>query len=75
MNNYLKVKDHPGYFRDPNSKAIVIDDPLARKKYQDQKKLVQISTNSVNEIKDEVNTLKSELSEIKSMLSALLSKG
>ena len=29
----LKVKDHPTFFRDPNSKAILVVDQTARQKH------------------------------------------
>ena len=71
-NQILKVKDHPTLFRDPNSKAILVVDSIARSNYNNQKALAIKNQASNNELREEVNNLKSELGEIKSLLQKLV---
>jgi len=62
------VKDHPGLYRDPNSKAIISEDSDAYKKYINEKKFREKSIILENEI----NIMKSDINEIKNLLKELL---
>lgn len=64
------VKDHPGLYRDPNSKAIVSEDTDAYKKYINEKKFREKSVHLENEI----NIMKSDIHEIKNLLKELLKR-
>lgn len=61
----LKVKEHPGLYRDPISHAIIIDDPSGRKNYQMHRETVMRSRQAVDTITDEINQLKRDIEEIK----------
>jgi len=74
MNNLIKVKDQPNFFRDPNSKAIMVIDQNARQNYINQRTLAQNAVKGSEELKQEVNTLKNEISDIKSMLNQILNR-
>ena len=73
MTDLVKVKDHPGLFRDPISKAIVIDDPMARKNYQIQRNTLVKSMGAAEELKVEINNMKQEIDSIKAMITDLAS--
>lgn len=73
MTELIKVKDHPGLFRDPVSKAIVIDDPVARKNYQMQRNTLVKSMGAAEELRDEINNMKQEIDSIKTMLTDIAS--
>jgi hypothetical protein len=74
MNNLIKVKDQPNFFRDPNSKAIMVIDQNARQNYINQRTLAQNAVKGSEELKQEVDNLKNEISDIKSMLNQILNK-
>lgn len=74
MKAFLKVKDHPGLVRDPVSKAIISVDQQGRNDYNSKRLLVEKSTNSVNELREEVNNIKNDVLEIKQLLKNLLNK-
>lgn len=71
MENYLKVKDHPGLYRDPVSKAIIVDDPAGRKTYQMQRQTLVKSLGAAEQLKEEINSIKTEMDEIKVLLKEL----
>lgn len=68
----LKVKDHPTFFRDPNSKAILVVDQTARQNYLNQKALAQRTADSTENLQEEMNNMKQELTELKAMLRFLI---
>jgi len=74
MNNLIKVKDQPNFFRDPNSKAIMVIDQNARQNYINQRALAQNAVKGNEDLKQEVDNLKNEISDIKSMLNQILNK-
>lgn len=71
IENLIKVKDQPGLYRDPVTKAIIVDDPIARKSYQTQRNILQRSLSSTEELKEEINIMKEEINDMKSMLSEI----
>ncbi|MGA1049477.1 MAG: hypothetical protein ACO3UU_15850 [Minisyncoccia bacterium] len=64
------VKDHPGLFRDPISKAIINENQKAFDKYMREKQLRDKNIHFENEI----NNMKSDIIEIKNILRELLNK-
>jgi hypothetical protein len=74
MTSLIKVKDQPNFFRDPNSKAILVLDQTTRQNYINQRTLAQNAVNGNEELKQEVDNLKNEISDIKSMLNQILNK-
>jgi len=74
MNNLIKVKDQPNFYRDLNSKAILVLDQTTRQNYINQRTLAQNALQDNKELKQEVDNLKNEISDIKSMLNQILNK-
>lgn len=71
MNDELhKVKDHPGLFRDPKSKAIVVNDPKARQTYLAQRNTAMKALTA----EAEVEKLRGEVDELKNLVRELLAK-
>lgn len=68
IENLIKVKDHPGLYRDPVTKAIIVDDPAAKKSYQTQRNILQKSLSSTEELKDEINIMREEINSMRAML-------
>ena len=72
MKDYLKVEAHTHYYRDPNSKAIIIVDDNKRVNYLNQKRSIEHNQQNYQELSKEVSTLKHEVSEIKSSINQLI---
>lgn len=72
MKDYLKVEGHTHYYRDPNSKAIIIVDDNKRVNYLNQKRSIEHNQQNYQELSKEVSTLKHEVSEIKSSINQLI---
>ena len=71
MNNDLHIViDHPGLFRDPKSKAIVVNDPKARQTYLAQRNTALKAL----EAEAEVEKLRGELDELRNLVQELLNK-
>ena len=70
--NLLRVKDHPGLYRDPVTKAIIVDDPVARKSYLTQRQVLQKSLSSSESIREEINILKEDINSMKSILTEIV---
>jgi len=68
----LKVKDHPTLYRDPDSKAILVVDQVARQNYINQRTLAQKTANSTESLEKEMSSMRQELSELKDMLRILV---
>jgi hypothetical protein len=64
----LKVREHPGMFRDPISHAIIVDDPSGRKNYQMHRETILRSRQDVNTVMEEINQLKIDIEEIKTSI-------
>lgn len=72
MKEYLKVEGYTHYYRDPNSKAIIITDDTKRQNYLNQKRSIEHNLQNYNTINKEVTILKNEVSEIKSSINHLI---
>ena len=71
MNNDLHIViDHPGLFRDPKSKAIVVNDPKARQTYLAQRNTALKAL----EAEAEVEKLRGEVDELRNLIQELLNK-
>ena len=71
MSNDLHIViDHPGLFRDPKSKAIVVNDPKARQTYLAQRNTALKAL----EAEAEVEKLRGELDELRNLVQELLNK-
>ena len=70
--NRLKVQEHPGLFRDPTSHAIIVDDPVGRKNYQNQREILNHTQLTLGTVTREVEELRSEISDIKMLLTELV---
>lgn len=70
VNKKIAVKDHPGLYRDENSKAIINTDIHALNEYKQKVKMI----NSTAENTQKINGLEKDISEIKSLLLSLINK-
>ncbi len=72
INDLYKVKDKQNFYRDPVSKAIIINDEEKRNAYLTQRDIAM--KQKLNEIKvnNDINNIKSELDDIKSVLTELI---
>jgi hypothetical protein len=70
VNKRIAVKDHPGLYRDENSKAIINTDIHALNEYKQKNKMI----NSTTENTQKINALEKDISEIKCLLLALINK-
>ena len=68
--NYYKVKDNPGWVRDPRSKAIINNNDESFKEYKNKKLL----HTKVNELSTEFKEIKQSINEIKQMILMLNTK-
>lgn len=68
----IKVKDHPGLYRDPVTKAIIVHDPVGRKSYHNQRAILEKTMVTNDILREEINTIKGEVEDVKSMLSDIL---
>jgi hypothetical protein len=67
----LKVKDAPGWIKDPSSKAVLNTDLSAlEQRKQNKKKINQINSleGDLSNVKSELTELKSEIKDIKDIL-------
>lgn len=72
IKNYMKVQGHTNYYRDPDSKAILIVDESKRQNYVNQKIVLKKSAETYEHINNEVGNLKQEVNNIKNTLDAIL---
>ena len=70
----LKVRDKPNLFRDPYSKAIIVDDPVSRTNYTNHKAIAIQTQQATTVMRQEVDQLKQDVTEIKQLLQAIASK-
>jgi len=66
----LKVKEHPGLYRDSFSKGIVSEDNSGYHRYIKERQM----RDKTNHVETEINNMKSEIKEIKEMLRELLNR-
>lgn len=64
MNNYIKVKGHENFYRDPHTGAIINANIPSKNNF----------SSKFNNVVEDLNNLKNEMSEIKDLLKELINK-
>lgn len=72
MRNLLKVEGHSNYYRDPSSKAIIIDDKEKLSLYENQKRTIEFNARNMNHINNDVITLKQDVNDLKYKIDIIL---
>ena len=72
MDNYLKVEGHANYYRDPESKAILIVDENKRQNYLNQRTTIEKNNQNYEHINNEVHKLKQDINDIKAGIQSLI---
>ena len=70
----IPVEGKSGFYRDPESTAIINCDKKAYSDYMKRKKITKAKSNEVDKMKEDINNVKGELGEIKGLLSTLVQK-
>ena len=70
----IPVEGKSGFYRDPESTAIVNCDKKAYSDYMKRKKITKAKSNELNKMKEDLDNVKGELGEIKGLLSTLVQK-
>ena len=70
----IPVEGKSGFYRDPESTAIINCDKKAYSDYMKRKKITKAKSNELNKMKEDIDNVKGELGEIKGLLSTLVQK-
>ena len=70
----IPVEGKSGFYRDPESTAVINCDKKAYSDYMKRKKISKAKSNELNKMKEDLDNVKSELGEIKGLLSTLVQK-
>ena len=70
----IPVEGKSGFYRDPESTAIINCDKKAYSDYMKRKKITKAKSNELNKMKEDLDNVKCELGEIKGLLSTLVQK-
>ena len=70
----IPVEGKSGFYRDPESTAIINCDKKAYSDYMKRKKISKAKSNELNKMKEDLYNVKGELGEIKGLLSTLVQK-
>ena len=70
----IPVEGKSGFYRDPESTAIINCDKKAYSDYMKRKKISKTKSNELNKMKEDLDNVKGELGEIKGLLSTLVKK-
>jgi hypothetical protein len=70
----IPVEGKSGFYRDPESTAIINCDKKAYSDYMKRKKISKAKSNELDKMKEDLNNVKGELGEIKGLLSTLVQK-
>ena len=70
----IPVEGKSGFYRDPESTAIINCDKKAYLDYMKRKKITKAKSNELNKMKEDLDNVKGELGEIKGLLSTLVQK-
>ena len=70
----IPVEGKSGFYRDPESTAIINCDKKAYSDYMKRKKISKAKNNELDKMKEDLNNVKGELGEIKGLLSTLVQK-
>ena len=70
----IPVEGKSGFYRDPESTAVINCDKKAYLDYMKRKKISKAKSNELDKMKEDLNNVKGELGEIKGLLSTLVQK-
>ena len=70
----IPVEGRSGFYRDPESTAVINCDKKAYSDYMKRKKISKAKSNELDKMKEDLNNVKGELGEIKGLLSTLVQK-
>ena len=70
----IPVEGKSGFYRDPESTAVINCDKKAYSDYMKRKKISKAQSNELNKMKEDLDNVKGELGEIKGLLSTLVQK-
>ena len=70
----IPVEGKSGFYRDPDSTAVINCDKKAYSDYMKRKKISKAKSNELNKMKEDLDNVKGELGEIKGLLSTLVQK-
>ena len=70
----IPVEGKSGFYRDPESTAVINCDKKAYSDYMNRKKISKAKSNELNKMKEDLDNVKGELGEIKGILSTLVQK-
>ena len=70
----IPVEGMSGFYRDPESTAVINCDKKAYSDYMKRKKISKAKSNELNKMKEDLDNVKGELGEIKGLLSTLVQK-
>ena len=70
----IPVEGKSGFYRDPESTAVINCDKKAYSDYMKRKKISKAKSNELNKMKEDLDNVKSELGDIKGLLSTLVQK-
>ena len=70
----IPVEGKSGFYRDPESTAVINCDKKAYLDYMKRKKISKAKSNELNKMKEDLDNVKGELGEIKGLLSTLVQK-
>ena len=70
----IPVEGKSGFYRDPESTAMINCDKPAYTDYMKRKKITKAKSNELNKMKEDLDNVKGELGEIKGLLSTLVQK-
>ena len=70
----IPVEGKSGFYRDPESTAVINCDKKAYSDYMKRKKITKAKSNELNKMKEDLDNVKGELGEIKCLLSTLVQK-
>jgi hypothetical protein len=70
----IPVEGKSGFYRDPESTAVINCDKKAYSDYMKRKKISKAKSNELDKMKEDLNNVKGELGEIKGLLSTLVQK-
>ena len=74
MSNHIPVEGKSGFYRDPESTAVINCDKKAYLDYMKRKKISKAKSNELDKMKEDLSNVKGELGEIKGLLSTLVQK-
>ena len=70
----IPVEGKSGFYRDPESTAVINCDKKAYSDYMKREKISKAKSNELNKMKEDLDNVKGELGEIKGLLSTLVQK-